>query len=306
MGPVSNVAREILEGAQSVGEVLLAREVPLGGPRALMVRRTLPHRVRRMIGPWCFVDHYGPDSTPMVVPPHPHTGLQTVSWLFDGEIEHRDSLGNLQMIKPGQLNLMTAGRSIAHAELSRSSTLHGLQLWVALPDESRHQEPHFEHHAELPVLRTEDFSATLLMGELGDQRSPAATYSPLCAAEITLHSATAVIPLQSELEYGLLAISHEATVNSRHLPAHALLDLGAGHTSLTIFGAPSSQYFLIGGAPFEEELLMWWNFVGRTHDEISAMRENWEAQHGYAAVAYEGERLPAPEMPVTRLKPRKP
>lgn len=306
MRQVSNVAREIVEGDQSVGEVLLPRDVPLGGPRALMVRRTLPHRFRRMIGPWCFVDHYGPDRTPMVVPPHPHTGLQTVSWLFEGEIEHRDSLGNLQMIKPGQLNLMTAGRAIAHAELSRSTMLHGLQLWVALPNESRHQEPHFEHHADLPVLRNADFVATVLMGRLGDQSSPAAAYSPICAAEISLHSTTAVIPLQRELEYGLLAISHEAIVNSQHLPTHALLDLGAGNSSLTISGQVGSQYFLIGGAPFKEELLMWWNFVGRTHDEISAMREDWEAQRGYAAVSYDGERLPAPEMPVTRLKPRKP
>src|SRR5688572_9072188 len=161
-------------------ELLEPREVPLGGPRAMLVRRTLPHRDRRMVGAWCFVDHYGPDDVSrgpgMRVPPHPHTGLQTVSWLLDGEILHRDSLGSQQAIRPGQLNLMTAGHGIAHSEESpaaRPPQLHGVQLWIALPEAARHGEARFEHHGELPVLRDSGMAVTLLAGELGGACSPA-------------------------------------------------------------------------------------------------------------------------------------
>ncbi|MGH3365223.1 MAG: pirin family protein, partial [Nocardioidaceae bacterium] len=134
-------------------EVVTSREVPLGGPRAMTVRRTLPQRQRSLIGAWCFVDHYGPDDVAstggMDVPPHPHTGLQTVSWLFTGEIEHRDSLGSHAMVHPGELNLMTAGRGIAHSEVSTpaTNTLHGVQLWLALPDHARDTARDFEHYA---------------------------------------------------------------------------------------------------------------------------------------------------------------
>ncbi|WP_255254039.1 pirin family protein, partial [Streptomyces albidoflavus] len=134
-------------GPQPAGsrvEVLTPREVPLGGPRAMTVRRTLPQRARTLIGAWCFADHYGPDDVArtggMDVPPHPHTGLQTVSWLFTGEIEHRDSLGVHAMVRPGELNLMTGGHGISHSEVSTPGTriLHGVQLWVALPAAHRH------------------------------------------------------------------------------------------------------------------------------------------------------------------------
>src|SRR5215216_4592908 len=127
-------------------EILEPREVPLGGLRAMNVRRTLPQRQRSLIGGWCFVDHYGPEQTAMIVPPHPHTGLQTVSWLFEGEIEHRDSAGSHELVRPGAVNLMTAGRGISHSEVSTPGTtrLHGVQLWVALPDASRHVGPFFE------------------------------------------------------------------------------------------------------------------------------------------------------------------
>ena len=141
-------------------EVLSPREVPLGGLRAMTVRRTLPQRQRTFVGAWCFVDHYGPDDVDrqggMVVPPHPHTGLQTASWLFSGEIEHRDSAGHHAFVRPGELNLMTAGRGISHSEYSTPGTtvLHGAQLWLALPDSDRHTEPDFEHHVPDPSPET--------------------------------------------------------------------------------------------------------------------------------------------------------
>src|SRR5215472_8240103 len=142
-------------------ELTEARDARVG---AMGVRRLLPLRSRRSVGAWCFIDHYGPmsvdGSTGMAVPPHPHIGLQTVTWLLAGNVLHRDSLGSEQMIRPGQLNLMTAGRGIAHAEESPAAhdpVLHGVQLWVALPDRSRHVAPGFEHHAQLPVTRIGDF-----------------------------------------------------------------------------------------------------------------------------------------------------
>lgn len=138
-------------------EVLTARDVPLGGPRAMTVRRTLPQRSRTLIGAWCFADHYGPDNVAetggMDVAPHPHTGLQTVSWLFSGEIEHRDSMGSHAFVRPGELNLMTGGHGISHTEVStpRTTILHGAQLWVALPEEHRHAERDFQHYVPEPV-----------------------------------------------------------------------------------------------------------------------------------------------------------
>ncbi|HEU4490500.1 MAG TPA: pirin family protein, partial [Jiangellales bacterium] len=174
-------------------EVLEPREVPLGGPRALVVRRTLPHRDRRMVGAWCFVDDYGPadvSSGPgMQVPPHPHTGLQTVSWLLEGEVLHRDSVGSLQLVRPGELNLMTAGRAISHSEESpaeRPAGLCGVQLWVALPDADRHVDPHFEHHPDLPRVVDRDIAATVVFGELAGHVSPATTYTPIVGADVEL------------------------------------------------------------------------------------------------------------------------
>lgn len=149
-------------GEQGDGvELLTPRDVPLGGPRSMSVRRTIPQRARSLVGAWCFSDHYGPDdvsaSSGMQVPPHPHTGLQTVSWLFEGEILHRDSVGSFQRVRPGELNLMTAGAGISHSEESpaeaRPALLHGVQLWTALPGSVLGIDPHFEHHGDLPVVR---------------------------------------------------------------------------------------------------------------------------------------------------------
>ena len=173
----------VCEGRQAASiELMEPREVPLGGPRAMPVRRTLPQRHRSLIGAWCFVDHYGPDpvseSGGMVVAPHPHTGLQTVSWLFTGEIEHRDSAGNVAMVRPGEVNLMTAGRGISHSEVSTPQTtvLHGAQLWVALPDAERDTEPGFQHYAP-DGIAGEGWRARVFLGSLLGDSSPVATAS---------------------------------------------------------------------------------------------------------------------------------
>src|SRR5689334_12867348 len=172
-------------------EVLEPRDVPLGGPRAMTVRRTLPQRQRSLIGAWCFADHYGPDDVGatggMDVPPHPHCGLQTVSWLFSGEIEHRDSLGSHALIRPGELNLMTGGLGIAHSEVATPSTtvLHGAQLWVALPDRNRNAPKAFQHYVPEPTL-VDGASVSVFLGSLAGTTSPVETYTPLLGAEIVL------------------------------------------------------------------------------------------------------------------------
>ncbi|GLE51503.1 hypothetical protein ATCCBAA256_10860 [Mycobacterium montefiorense] len=154
-------------------EVLQPREVPLGGPRAIRVRRTLPQRQRSLIGAWCFIDHYGSVTARMDVPPHPHTGLQTVSWLFSGEVEHRDSAGVHALVRPGELNLMTAGAGICHSEVSveTDTVLQGVQLWVALPDSDRHTGRGFAHYVPEPISLP-GAVARVFLGQLAGSRSP--------------------------------------------------------------------------------------------------------------------------------------
>ncbi|MEV5890421.1 pirin family protein [Nonomuraea fuscirosea] len=311
---MSNLERDPREircattGRGEGAEVLTGREVPLGGPRAMTVRRTLPGAHRRMIGAWCFVDAYGPQRATMRVPPHPHTGLQTVSWLVAGEVLHRDSLGTLQEIRPGQLNLMTAGRGISHSEESPETVLHGVQLWVALPDAHRHTGPGFEHHPDLPVLSGPGFAATVVMGSLGDVTSPATAYSPLVGAEVAVDG-TGEVPLDPAYEHGLLLLDGEAALPG-HEPSESgpleygpLVYLPPGRAAVRLSGR--GRVLLIGGEPFGEELVMWWNFVGRSHDEIAAFRKEWAEGEGFGVVeGFDGAPLPAPVLPGTRLKPR--
>ena len=201
--------------AMSRIQVLTARDVPLGGIRAMTVRRTLPHRERPFVGAWCFVDHYGPtvvgedNAGGMDVPPHPHTGLQTVSWLFEGEIEHRDTGGVVGLVRPGEVNLMTAGHGIAHSEVSTSNTrvLHGVQLWVALPESARDTTRGFEHHAPQRVdLPGKAGSALVLLGELRDiDSSPVRTFTPLLGAQLDLTPGALVeLALDPNHEHGVL------------------------------------------------------------------------------------------------------
>jgi redox-sensitive bicupin YhaK (pirin superfamily) len=304
VGPERPVRSEFLEGAP----------VALGGPRGFAVVRTLPNRQRRMVGAWCFLDAYGPhdlgDSAGMRVGPHPHTGLQTVTWLVAGEILHRDTLGSRQEIRPGQLNLMTAGRGIAHSEETpreNSGVLHGVQLWVALPHADRDMPPAFAHHADLPVVAFGDVTATVLMGTLGDATSPARIHTPLVGAQLTLPAgASASVPLKTGFEYAALALDGAPDVDGATLKPGPLLYLGPGRSTVHLATGSPAKVLLLGGEPFEERLVMWWNFVARDHDEIVQMRADWESHTPrFGAVrGYDGPPLPAPPMPLTRLVPR--
>jgi quercetin 2,3-dioxygenase len=299
---------------EPVRELQPGHSVALGGSRAMTVTRTLPNRIRRMVGAWCFVDYFGPadisGSAGLRVPPHPHTGLQTVSWLVEGDILHRDSVGHQQLITPGRLNLMTAGHGISHSEESPADhrpTLHGVQLWTALPDRDRRVEPHFEHHGDLPVLTDSGLTLTVLMGEIAGQVSPARIYSPLVGAEAALApGADLLLPLQPGWEYAVLALAGTAEVDGVALAPGALLYLGLGRPDLAVRAERTARLLLIGGEPFAERIVMWWNFVGRDHDDIVAARADWMAadQRFGTVRGYAGDPLPAPGMPTVRLTPR--
>jgi redox-sensitive bicupin YhaK (pirin superfamily) len=349
---VSNLERDPVElqapaavPASPPVTVLEPRDVPLGGVRAMQVRRTLPQRGRTTIGAWCFADHYGPDEVAatggMVVPPHPHTGLQTVSWLFEGEIEHRDSTGVRALVRPGAVNLMTAGRGISHSEISTPGTtrLHGVQLWVALPDASRGTLPVFEHAETTPVT-VDDATVRVFAGSLPGVAPEAAVtvFSPLVGAQIELPAGgEAWIELDPAFEHGVLVDLGPAGVTVAALEGEAddapadtdglavtghtvvleraeLGYLGTGHEGLRLRASDAPvRVVLIGGVPFGEELVMWWNFIGRSHDEVAEFRRQWQAEvidgadpaGRFGTVdGYDGGALPAPELPTVRLKPR--
>ncbi len=293
-------------------EVTLAPRVVKLTPRSnISIRRTLPHRDIRTIGAWCFLDHYGPtnQANAMSVAAHPHTGLQTVSWLFSGQIEHRDSLGSIQVINPGELNLMTSGVGIAHSELSLNEEidLHGVQLWVVLPDSVRRMPPVFAHHNNLPIV---DFGAAtirLMVGEILGHKSDAVIYSKLVGAEIGFGGAGKIqIPLDEEFEYGILVDAGDVKLDGESVPPGSLRYLPVGKKTLEIASTGPSRMMFLGGEPFKEEIVMWWNFIGRTHDEIVAMREEWQKGSERFPVFEDrvGERIPAPAMPNVRLTPR--
>jgi redox-sensitive bicupin YhaK (pirin superfamily) len=298
-------------------EIIEPREVPLGGLRAMTVRRTLPSRERSLIGAWCFLDHYGPDdlavSEPMIVPPHPHTGLSTVSWLFTGEVDHRDSAGNQARVRPGELNLMTAGRGISHSEYVTEETriLHGCQLWLALPDHVREMDPGFERYVP-DAVEGPGWTARVFLGSFAGSVSPVKTHTPLLGAELSLKAGIgATFSIDAAHEHGVLVDTGTVQVNGESLAAHALGYLPIGSEDLTIEADSDARLILLGGPPFGEEIVMWWNFVGRTHEDIVEYRNAWEARvdTGDASrfdlpVGDPRGPLHAPVMPNVRLRSR--
>jgi redox-sensitive bicupin YhaK (pirin superfamily) len=297
--------------AEPVRELLSPRKVQLG--ESTEVRRLLPNLGRRMVGAWAFVDHYGPDDIAdepgMQVPPHPHMGLQTVSWLHEGEVLHRDSTGSLATIRPRELGLMTSGRAISHSEESpkpHARFLHGAQLWVALPDGERDVEPRFQHHTGLPTVTAPGLIATVILGDLDGAASPGTTYTPLVGADLALtRGTTTSLPLNPDFEYAVLSMSGEAHVDGVPVLPGSMLYLGCGRTELPLRAESDAGLMLLGGEPFEEEIVMWWNFVGRSHEEIEVARRDWMEGSRFGEVhGYDGDRLPAPELPPVALKPR--
>lgn len=281
-------------------EVLPSRTAQVGESQ---VRRALPQRTRRTIGAWCFVDHFGPSEPGaqdgLGVGPHPHCGLSTVTWLLQGSAVHTDSLGSEQPIRPGQLNLMTAGRGIAHAEQTPASdrgTMHGVQFWVAQPEATRHGAPAFEHHGELPVVGLGPLRATVLLGELGGVRSPARTDTPLLGAELR-STGTEVhdVDLDERFEHGVVVVEGRIGLDGTPLTVGGLAHLPVGTPSVRVETDGPATLMLIGGEPFEAPVQMWWNFVGRTREEMTLAVADWNAGgERFGEVRSELDRIPAP------------
>ena len=292
--------------------LLTARHVYLG--KTTEVSRALPDRQIRMIGAWCFLDHYGPEdvsgSVGMQVWAHPHTGLQTVSWLFDGEVEHRDSLGSQAMVRPGELNIMTAGHGIVHSEISQPDKpplLHGVQLWVALPDAVRDREPAFESYANLPDLIRPGIRGKVLIGEVDGITSPALAYSPLCGAELNLDAgADLALSVAEGFEYGIFVVSGSVVAETTTAGVDQLIYLGDSRRSIGLRSPHGGRVILLGGQPFVEDVVMWWNFIGRSHQEIVQFRTAWESRDPrFPPIVNRAEKvMEAPPMPTVTLKPR--
>lgn len=284
-------SRGLRDGVAVAGsgiEILEPREVPLGGPRAMTVRRTLPQRARSLVGAWCFLDFYGPDdvstSTPMRVPRHPHTGLATVSWLFSGRIDHLDSAGHWATVRPGELALMNAGRGISHSEYSTEDTtvLHGAQLWFAFPQGHRSSEPSLAAHRP-ETVSGRGWQAKVFLGELLGSRSPVPTPLPLTGAELRLEpGASLELTIPAEHEHGLLPVSGQVRLDGADVPADHLAVADVGRTTLRIdAGEEPVVALLLGGRPLGEQIVMWWNFVGRSHEDIAAYRAAYQSEMGF-------------------------
>ena len=272
----------------------------------LVVHRALPTRQRRMVGAWCFLDHIGPVSFDqgqgLRVGAHPHTCLQTFTWMIKGEILHRDSLGNEQVIRPGQVNLMTAGRGIAHMEdsLPEERLVHAVQLWIALPPEAAQCDPAFDHYPDLPCWGERGCSFTLLAGEFSGHVAPTRLYSPLVGLDISSEDAyITTLPLNSDFEYGILPLEGSVRIGEECFQSDEFAYLGHGLESVNLELQASSRILLLGGKPFKQPILMWWNFVGFSKEEIAKAQAEWEtgaARFGRVN-GDEGRRLAAPKLP---------
>ena len=302
-GPVDTAATPGDQHAEPpVVDVLEPREATVG---TMTVQRALPRRQRRTVGAWCFVDLFGPASVTeeggVDIGPHPHIGLHTVTYLLDGQVLHRDSLGSEQVIRPGQVNLMTAGRGVVHAEEPTGhyrGTMQGVQLWVAQPDATRDGDADFAHLAELPQTEVDGVEATVLVGSFGDQTSPARQDTPLLGVDLRVPAGAVDLPLEPAYEHVLVVLRGTLLVEGRQVERTRSAYLGLGRTTVGLASPDGARVLLLGGEPFGEELLMWWNFVGRSREEVSAASREWaEGADRFGRVASALPRVPAPPLP---------
>jgi redox-sensitive bicupin YhaK (pirin superfamily) len=262
-------------------EITVSRSARVGG---FEVRRALPRRGRRTVGAWCFLDHMGPAQVTVAdgvdVAPHPHLGLQTVTWLLAGEVIHHDSLGSEQLIRPGELNLMTAGHGVAHSEERTgryAGAMQGAQLWLAQPAATRNGGAAFEHHRDLPQVDLDGSgsSATVLVGPFQTASSPARVDTDHVGVDLDLRAPSTVVPLRPDSEYALVVLTGAVSVDGQVIEPGHLGYLGLGRDECRLSTKERTRALLIGGVPFEESILMWWNFVARTQDEITAGYREW-------------------------------
>lgn len=309
-GPIDERATEWINEGQLGIQVREGRTADIGG---FQVVRVLPTKGRRTIGGWCFVDLMIPPDAhephPLEVGPHPHIGLSTVTWLFEGEVLHGDSLGTEQVIRPGQLNLMTAGRGIAHSELSMPAGVQGVQMWVAQPEHTRHGESSFEHHASLPHVELPNADARILLGTWGDTTSPARAESPLVGAEIRLRPGVSHFELVPSFEYGVVPIDNAVKVDDAIVEPGWLGLIEAGPSEVRVEAlAGGATLMFLGGEPLGGRIQMWWNFVARTKEELTEAWRDWQAHDTdrFGPVPSRLTRIDAPRPPWLRPDPSMP
>jgi redox-sensitive bicupin YhaK (pirin superfamily) len=280
--------------------VLLARPRSIG---ASEVRRLLPHGLRRSVGPWVFFDHFGPAEIPAGVNtdvlPHPHIGLATVTWLFEGRSVHRDSLGVVQEIRPGAINWMSAGRGIVHSERApedergRARRLHGLQLWLALPREREEDPPGFSHYPpeRLPQVALPGVQARVLIGAAWGERSPVETPSETLYLEARVAPGGA-LPLPPAPERALYVVSGAVSLHGERLVEGEMAPLTEGATEVS--SAEGALLVIIGGAPLDGPRHIWWNFVSSRKERIEEAAEQWRRRGFDAIPGDDGEFVPLP------------
>jgi redox-sensitive bicupin YhaK (pirin superfamily) len=275
---------------------------------AFQVRRVLPSPRRVMVGPFVFVDQFGPAILPpgvaMDVRPHPHIGIATVTWLLEGAIDHRDSLGTFATIRPGQVNLMTAGSGIVHserglpAERDRAKPIYGMQTWLALPDGKEEIAPAFEAVTDLPLVEDGCASARVIMGSLWGRTAPTTQHSPTIYAEITLDPGGA-IPLDPEAdERALMLIGGEARVDGQPLGLYELAVLAPGK-AMRLASETGARVMLLGGAPLDSPRHVWWNFVSSSRERINQAKDDWRVGRFATVPGDEDEFIPLPQVPLT-------
>ena len=277
----------------------------LGG---FKVRRVLPGKQRTMVGPFIFVDEFGPAKLEvgqaMDVRPHPHINLATVTWLFEGAIDHRDSLGTFATIRPGQVNLMTAGRGIVHserspqAERSAGPTMYGMQTWLALPDGREEIGPAFEAQTDLPLIEAGGASARVIMGELWGQRAPTTCHTETIYAEIVLAPGGS-IPIDAEAdERAVMLVGGEAEIGGTVLGLYQLAILAPG-AALTLTSTTGARVMLLGGEAFTTPRHVWWNFVSSSRERINQAKDDWRGGKFPLVPGDSDEFIPLPEIPTT-------
>ena len=299
--PKSDISAESQPPTDSTIPIMEVTPSHVADVAGVSVRRALPRHNRRSIGAWCFLDHMGPmtvdDNVVMSIGPHPHMGLQTVTWLVSGEILHRDSLGSEQLIRPGQLNLMTAGEGVSHAEESTGTfrgEVQGVQLWIAQPEATRHGPAAFEHHVDLPKVELKHGTATVIVGSLDDAASPARRDTDHVGIELDLGVGACLLPLVKGYEYGIVVLEGSLRIDNQVVDPDNLAYLGLGRQEVLVTTTSPTRAMLIGGIPLREPLFMWWNFVGRTRDEISTAYLQWQADdERFGSVASSLARIPA-------------
>ncbi len=304
----------LIDGRREI-QIIKARTSDVGG---IPVARLLPSRKRRLIGAWCFLDHAGPsqfanDEQSLHVGPHPHTCLQTFTWMIDGDLIHRDSLGYEQRIRPGQVNLMTAGKGISHTEDSPpgEKVLHAAQLWIALPYEHRNTAPRFDHYPELPQFECGQLHCTLLVGQHSGHEAPTLTFSPLLGMDLVWTGAgtdtdtganTQTIELRPDFEYGIVALEGAMHIDGELLETDELAYLGIKRNSVEVQTSGTGRALLIGGEPLDEGIIIWWNFVGHSRDDVEQAQIDWQQQSERfgTVVNAKGKRLEPPAIPWRR------